>query len=139
MVTPFVAQVNLIVQVSILAVIIVSLMLKKKSSYFIHGATMLLAVLLNAFSFLLVMGPSLFGLKEFVFAQPSHVISIFLIIHAGFGTIAELVGAWLIFAWRMRSGIRYCAKHRKLMRHVLILWLISLISGFVVYSLLYLI
>lgn len=137
MVEPFVANINFGLQIIILIIIISSLVLKKRSSYFSHGITMLIAIILNAISFLFVMGPSLFGLKQFIFAQPSHIISIFLLIHASVGTLAEIVGGWLIVSWRLRSGVKYCAKNRKIMKYVLILWLISLFSGFVVYSLLY--
>jgi len=64
-------QINLGLQVIILALLFASLALKRKRKYFAHGATILIAVILNALSFLLVMMPSLLAL-EILKTQPLH-------------------------------------------------------------------
>jgi uncharacterized membrane protein YozB (DUF420 family) len=139
MVDPVVAQVNLGIQLVILAVLFASLIMKNRRNYFLHGGTMTAAALLNAFSFILVMGPSLFGLEQLVVSQPQHVASLVTIIHASFGTIAEILAIWLVVSWRLRSSVKYCAMKRKTMKIVLILWLVALFSGILLHFLLYII
>lgn len=51
-----VAQINLVFQIAILAVLSASMVaLKKRRLHFLHGSTMMIATLLNTFSFILVM------------------------------------------------------------------------------------
>lgn len=123
---------NIIVQVSILLLLILGLILKKKRKYIWHGDIMLLAVIINALLLLSHMGPSLIYLPE----EPIFVI-VLGIIHAGIGIVAELLGAWIVVKWWAYGGseIKYCATKRNLMRKILILWVTALGLGLIFYVL----
>ena len=135
-----VAQINLILQAAIALILSVSMReLKKKRNFPLHGSMMAIAVILNFISFLLVMGPSLIGLQEFVLNKPLNILSMITLLHASFGALAEVFGIWIVISWRLHSSVKYCMSKKKLMRAVIVLWVISLFSGFVFYALLYMI
>jgi hypothetical protein len=123
---------NIIVQISILLLLILGLILKKKRKYIWHGDIMLLAVIINALLLLSHMGPSLIYLPD----EPTFV-TVLGIIHAGIGTVAEFGGAWIVVKWWAHGGseIKYCATKRSLMRKILILWVAALGLGLVFYVL----
>jgi len=132
------AQINLVLQVAIFIILSASIReLKKKRNFPLHGSMMAIAVVLNFISFLLVMGPSLIGLQEFVLSKPLNILSIVTLLHASFGALAEVFGVWTVISWRLHSPVKYCMSKKKLMRAIIVLWLISLFSGFVFYALLY--
>ncbi len=129
---------NIMLQIVILAIIIVGLFLKKKHKLFQHGSTMLVAVILNLLSFLLAMGPSLLNLEPVLVVQPTNSLSIATFVHAFFGTVAEVLGIYVIVSWRLEKSASRCAAKKKIMRAVTGQWLVALVSGFVVFILLYL-
>jgi len=139
MVSTFVARSNLVFQIVILALLFVSLVLKKKRNYFLHGSTMMIAAILNAFSFILVMGPSLLDLGELVVNYPLNRLSMVAMVHGILGAIAEILAIWIVVSWRLRSSTKYCVRKRKIMRVTTVLWLISLFSGILLYAFLYII
>ena len=134
-------QFNLFLQVFIFVVLSVSIFFLKKNrsprSFTLHGRLMLGAILLNFISFLLVMGPSILGLRQFIIERPTHILTISTILHASFGTIAEVVGGYVTFTWLPSSSVKKCIGKKALMRLTLIVWVIALISGFIEYVVLY--
>jgi len=134
----FLPQINLIFQILILVVISASMRsLKKRRNSLSHGKMMALAVTLNMLSFALVMGPSMLGLQHFIVSKPLNIISMVTLIHASLGAVAEILGIWVAVSWRLESTIAKCVRKRKIMQVTLVLWLISLFSGFLLYILLY--
>ena len=133
---PVIAQVNAVFQISIAIILLGSLVFKKKRRYFLHGAMMLVAVVLNVVSFLFVMLPSLLGL-EIIRTQPLHVFSIVALAHACVGAVSMILGAWIVGSWHLQSSTVNCVKRRIIMRLVLILWLLALVVGIVLYMFLY--
>jgi uncharacterized membrane protein YozB (DUF420 family) len=122
---------NITIQLSILLLLILSLILKKKRNYVWHGNVMLVAVIMNSLLLLAHMGPSLIYLPN----EPFFV-TLLGIIHAGIGTVAEILGIWITVTWAFgNSETRYCAAKRKLMKKTLILWLATLGIGLVFYVL----
>lgn len=135
----FVGQSNLGFQIVILALLFASLILKKRGNFFLHGIMMMAAAILNAFSFILVMGPSLLNLEQFVANQPLKIISVVTMAHASLGAIAEALAILVVVSWRLRSSTQYCVRKRKVMQVTLVLWLIALFSGILLYAFLYVI
>lgn len=128
---PFIAQINLVFQIAILIVLSLSLVLKNKKKLFSHGATMLIAVILNTVSFILVMLPSSLKLN-----YAFNVFSTVTLAHVILGVLAEIFAIWLVVSWRFRS-VQYCTRRRKIMRATSALWLMALILGILVYIFLY--
>ncbi|MEM2118555.1 MAG: hypothetical protein QW840_00320 [Candidatus Bathyarchaeia archaeon] len=129
-------QANLVLQIVIFAVLFTSMGFKQKRRYVMHGILTLAAVLLNTLSFVLIMGPSLFGL-EIISAQPFHIVSVVTVLHAVFGIVALILGFWLLAAWRLRSNVKECFKRKTVMRMTMFSWMASLVSGFLFYFLAY--
>ena len=121
--------VNITIQVTILLLIAVSLILKKKRNYTLHGNIMLLAVIMNAVALLAHMGPSIIWLPE----EPLFVI-VLGVIHLIIGTTTEVLGFWITIPWAFGdSETKSCAKKRKHMRKTMILWLVAFGIGMVFY------
>ncbi len=134
------AEINLVFQIVILAVLSASVItLRKGRHHFLHGSTMLIATLLNALSFIWVMGPSLLNLGRLVVDKPYTMISTVTVAHGILGAIAGILAVWIIVPWRLRSSIRYCVGKRKTMKITLVLWMIALFSGILLYAFLYII
>jgi uncharacterized membrane protein YozB (DUF420 family) len=120
---------NIVVQLIILLLLAVSLILKKKRSYVMHGNIMLLAVIMNAVVLLAHMGPSLIWLPD----EPSFV-TVLGIIHAIIGTTGEVLGIWITVPWGFgNSETMSCAKKRKHMRKTMIIWLVAFGIGIIFY------
>jgi len=98
---------------------------------------MIVAVALNALSFILIMGPSLFGLGSFIIAQTLDMISIVTVIHGVFGAVTEILGLWVVGIWRLQSSIQKCVRKKRIMRVTLAIWLIALLLGILLYTRLY--
>lgn len=130
-------QANLALQILILITLTASFILKKMQKYLLHGTTMLIAVVLNAVSFLLIMGPSLSNLREFIALYTSNELAVATLIHAALGTVTEILGIYVVASWRFQSTPLGCARRKKLMRLTFVLWVAALIFGILVYRFLY--
>ena len=131
-----IGQVNLGLQIGILALIWIAFILKTRHKFFIHGVLMLIAVALNIASFLLVMGPSLLGF-EIIRTQPLHEISLITLAHGVIGGLALILGAMIVLSWHLQSSTKNCVKMKRLMKPTIILWTIALVLGILLYSVLY--
>jgi uncharacterized membrane protein YozB (DUF420 family) len=131
-----IVQINLVFQFAMLALLGLGMVLKRRKKLFAHGSTMLVALILNAFSFLLVMGPSLLNLEQLLVEQPLDRLSMVTMAHAAFGSAAEILGIWVVASWHLQASTRNCAGKKKLMRVTFLLWGISLIMGVLLYMLL---
>jgi uncharacterized membrane protein YozB (DUF420 family) len=132
-----IAQINLVVQVAILVSLFAGLILKKRNKFFLHGTAMLVAVVLNAISFFLVMGPSLLSLGQTVEEHALNRLSLAVLGHASFGSAAEVLGIWLVGSWRLRSSVQGCVRKKRIMLVTIVLWLIAILFGILLFTLLY--
>lgn len=128
----FVAQVNLVFQIVVLAVFSVSLMLKSKRKLYLHGITMLIALVFNTASFAVVMLPSSLRLN-----YSFNLFSLVTITHVILGALAESFAVWLVASWHLQSSFQSCMKRKKIMRVTMVLWLMALLLGILVYIFLY--
>jgi hypothetical protein len=123
--------INIIVQIVVLLLIGLSMVFKKKRRYTWHGDAMLLALIMNGLLLIAHMGPSLI----YLFDEPFFV-TIMGIIHAGIGTVAEVLGIWIAGTWAYgHSETKYCVTKKRMMCKILILWLTSFALGLVFYVL----
>lgn len=137
MVSPFEAKTNLVFQIVILVLLFAGLILKKRRSYFLHGGTMMIAAILNALSFILIMGPSILNLGQRFVEKPLNIISVATMAHGILGAVAEFLAIWVVVSWRLRSSTKHCARKRKIMQVTLVVWLTALFLGVLLYAFLY--
>jgi len=130
---------NLILQIIILAIIFVSLFYKRKTNFKVHGATMGIAVILQIIAFILVMGPTFFNNFDFFSTSTSIAAVQTAWIHAVPGAIALLLGIYLVTRWAVKtSNVAGCYKRKRIMDVTIGLWIFSLLFGIATYVLIYL-
>jgi uncharacterized membrane protein YozB (DUF420 family) len=131
-----IGQVNLGLQIGILALIWIAYFIRKRRKYFIHGTLMLVGIILNVISFLLVMGPSLLSF-DIIRTQPLHEYSLITLTHSAIGSIALILGVIVVASWHLQSSTKNCVKMKKVMKPTIILWTIALVLGIALYIILY--
>jgi uncharacterized membrane protein YozB (DUF420 family) len=131
------SQVNLLFQILILSVVLVGFAFSKRGRFLVHGSIMLVAIALNAASFILVMGPSFLSLIQLVAEQPLNRISIATMAHGILGAIAEVLGIYMVAFWGLRRSVGNCARRRRTMQATLMLWITALVLGILLYAILY--
>lgn len=133
---PFISpQVNAMLQLIILGLLIAGIGMKWRKKFSLHGIILLVAVILNLFSFVLIMLPSLLRM-EIIIVQPLQAVSIVTLTHSSLGLVAIIMGIWLVASWHLQPSLKICFRNKKLMRLTSVLWLVVLLMGFVLYYLL---
>jgi hypothetical protein len=130
------AQANLVILVGVLLLVIFSIFLERKRKMIWHGNSMLLVVIITGLLVIAHMGPSLISvIGESV--RRFDVVATAGIVHSVVGTAAAILGAWLVGAWAYirSSDTVYCAKRKKLMQKILVLWVLALGLGALYYVL----
>jgi uncharacterized membrane protein YozB (DUF420 family) len=130
---PLASDLNLILQLIILAILLVGVRFGKKKtakSLKAHGRVMTLAVALNAVGILLVMLPSFVIIVSKVL-NPLTIGFPLTSIHAFFGVLAEGLGVTLVF--------KKFGNVRRWMRLTTAFWLITIALGISVYLIYYVI
>jgi hypothetical protein len=127
------AQANLVILIGVLLLVGLSIFLEKKRKWIWHGNTMLLVVMITGLLVIAHMGPSLVR----IFGEEFDVVALAGIVHSIFGIVAVVLGIWLVGMWAyvQSSKTRYCEERKKLMRKILVLWLIALGLGALYYVL----
>jgi uncharacterized membrane protein YozB (DUF420 family) len=129
---PFAADLNLVVQLSMGAALIVGAFLAKQRSYKAHGICQATVLLLNLLMIGLVMWPAF--QQQVKPALPKAFHSWYYAaatIHAVVGTTAELLGLYIVMVAGTNLVPRRLRfeKWKRWMRTELVLWLIVLITG----------
>jgi uncharacterized membrane protein YozB (DUF420 family) len=134
-----IAQINLVLQVAIVAILVTSYLVKRRGKFLQHGVMMAAGIALSMVSFLLVMGPSLYslGLGGSLFENLPFNTSVTVVLHASFGSVAEILGLWIVASWRFKLDYQLCVKRKKVMRVTFLLWLTSLLLGIALFAQLY--
>jgi len=134
--TLFIADVNLVLHVVILVMLFVGLGLKFKKKMFLHGTTMLIALVLHVVSFGLMMLPSFVSLR-ILFPYRNNIFSLIMLVHVILGVLTLILAAWLIVRWHLQRSIKSCTRRKKVMLLVFAIWIITLLLGILVYLSLY--
>jgi uncharacterized membrane protein YozB (DUF420 family) len=129
-----VSTLTLLLQVATFLLVAGGFLFRKWKRFWAHGFAMFAAVVLHLFSVLVIMVPSFVeGIAPFIGVSLSPVLSVVSFVHVVFGGLAAVLGSWIVFSWRLRSGLQFCAPKRRWMRFTLWVWLSSLVLGFFLY------
>jgi hypothetical protein len=132
-----IAFVNLIVQIITLSIVIFGYAMKRKMKFRQHGTLMIVAVTMQFFSFLLIMGPAFVILIGNGFLQRPILFSTVTLFHAGLGSVSLAAGIWIGGSWRLQTSFVNCIKKRLAMRYVIVTWILALLLGITLYMLNY--
>lgn len=134
---PLLADVNLLVQVTIILVLMVSLWFRSRQRYVKHGVTTGLAVALHTVSILVAMVPS-FWVNLGLFRASLGTLTLVLLSHAVLGSLVEVFGLYLVGAWVLNRGDpKTCFRKKTIMLVTLTLWATEFILGVAVYLMFY--
>ena len=131
------ASLNLVVQIATLSIVISGYILKRRMRFIGHGTLMIVAVVMQFFSFLLIMGPAFLSLVENGLAQRPIWLSTVTLVHASLGGVALATGIWITASWHLQTSIDNCIKRKTIMRYLIVTWILALILGITLYTLLY--
>ena len=123
------ADLNLIVQLIIVALLAAGWWLSNKKRIVPHGQLMVAAVVVNGLAIALVMVPSLILGFGAITSNPLGPGPLITIAHAVVGASAWLYGAYLSVVWRFKPATAECFKRKGMMRPVLYAWLAAAILG----------
>jgi hypothetical protein len=130
---PLSSDLNLILQIVILAVLSYGVLKAKAQKFMQHGYLMLGCSALNTLSVLLVMIPVFPRLIQGVSLT---VFSSLVMIHALVGLFVLILSYYIIYVWRLGLPAP-CFKNRKLMVLLSTGWVAETIGGIGIYYLLY--
>ena len=124
---------NLLLQILIILVLFSgAYFAKMKANYKIHGKIMSSAVVLNAISILLVMGPRLLGSIGFLTSTITQLRSQVTVLHPILGVTAEILGIAVVVTLRP-CGSKMGTKVKILMRTTFAIWTLAFLIGATVY------
>jgi hypothetical protein len=66
-----------------------------------------------------------------------NAFSFITVIHAVLGGVTLILAIWLIASWHFQRFLRSCARRKKAMRLVFVMWIIALLLGILLYLYLY--
>jgi uncharacterized membrane protein YozB (DUF420 family) len=137
-----VADINLILQIIVLIVLIVSTLQARRRGLSTRRTLTMIAVMLNAFLIVAIMNPSFFRILPFALRNPGAPVPTWLWPHVVLGASAELIGVYLIVSSNLdwdssTSGGPVRRRMRNLARFMLLLWALALAVGLVIYRTLY--
>jgi hypothetical protein len=137
MVSLLVAQVDLVFQVAIFALLALGMLFERMHKPKIHSQLMVAAVVLNVTSLLAVMGPA----WSRVSITTSGTLGAVTYAHISLGGLALLLSFWVVGSWLLSPLLSrpmqkpcYSALNKKVMWAVLFLWLASLLVGLFLFA-----
>jgi uncharacterized membrane protein YozB (DUF420 family) len=136
---PLSATIDVVVQLFILALLIASItLLKMKSNVKAHGILLAAATLINLGAIVVVMVPALLGDLQAP-AMTSPLFFVVEMVHAGIGTIAEVLALYITYRWaRNRFDPMRCLVKgfmgKGLMNLTFFAWIFALGLGLILYA-----
>jgi uncharacterized membrane protein YozB (DUF420 family) len=129
-----VATISLIFQVGVFILLLGGYILKQMQKLWLHGVVMLVALVLHSISIGAIMLPSFVsGIIPFIASAPIDAIMVLSIVHAITGIVAPVLAIWIVASWRLQRSMEHCMPKKIWMKSTFAVWLIALLSGFVMY------
>jgi uncharacterized membrane protein YozB (DUF420 family) len=125
---PTTSDINLLLQIIVIIILVIGIKFGKEKtpgSLKTHGRIMAIAVVLNAFAILLVMGPSLLGSFDAALGETASLGFPLTLVHHTLGLLAEVLGVLFVF--------KKFGKVRMWMRLITLLWLVAFVFGIFFY------
>jgi uncharacterized membrane protein YozB (DUF420 family) len=135
---PFLSDLNLILQVVIIAFLVSAVYFRLKHSFVRHALMMGAGISLHTVAIFAIMVPSLLSLGGLLGDLLTR-FSLMTLTHATAGGLVEIMGIWLIASWLTDTvHVEKCVKRKNVMRVTIALWLAELVLGVYIYVMLYL-
>ncbi len=127
---------NLVIQIVVLFLLTYGYVLKRKLRFRHHGIVMSTALILHLIMVVFIMIPSfVFAvIPEYIVPTPLTATSVVALIHGILGSVALLLGTWIVASWWFRKNIQGCISRKKIMLKILTVWVFSLVIGIILYA-----
>jgi len=127
-------DITLFLEVIILVLLLAGYILVRTKKLRHHGVIMSAAVILHTVTIFIVMVPSFVVYFEILLRDISSPGVIITWVHFVAGTLADVLGIFLVAEWRYRPSPKMtCVKRRRLMKLLLALWILALALGLAFY------
>lgn len=127
-------DITLFLEVIILVLLLAGYILVRTKKLRQHGVIMSAAVILHTLTIFIVMVPSFVVYFEILLRDISSPGVIITWVHFVAGTLADVLGIFLVAEWRYRPSPKMtCVKRRRLMKLLLALWILALALGLAFY------
>ena len=124
---------NLLIQLIITSILSLGILYVRKRKIIPHGYATLTAVILNALSIVVVMLPSALRIMS---GASMNIFTFVVVAHLILGTLALILGVYLMSTWRMRKPGESCFRIANYMKPLAIAWIFSTVIGVYIYFLL---
>ena len=128
-----ISTLSLTIELVVLGLLIFAYALRGKKKFRQHGITMLAAVVLHFITILSVMIESFLGFSSSGYIDLANLTVLTILIHAFIGTIAAVLGVWLVASWHLQVNMQMCFARKKIMLTTLTLWLTAIFLGIILY------
>lgn len=131
---PWTSDIGLFLEIAVTVALLVGrFVFARKGRIRAHGFAVTVAVVLHCISVPVIMVPSFAGfLKGLItdFLSPAVIITW---VHVPIGVTVLVLGLFLVLEWRFRAPNLTCYRRTRLMRPLWLLWVFSLILGYLLY------
>ena len=121
------AEINLIIQTFLTALVFVSMWFRLKGNYFMHEITMLIVMTAWTVGFIAVLFMNPFSSSTEIFSN-TPLRLVMNILHGVFSIPALVFGGWLVVLWRPGST-SFAAKSRRIAQLTTVFWVPSYVVG----------
>ncbi len=140
MVSLFAAEIDIFLQVTVLALLIVSIAAMRLKKIKPHAWLMLTAVIVNLIAFSVIMAPAFTAIALGI----GGTISSTALAHVALGALTMLTSFWVLGTWLAPSYLErnpkmrcYGKFNKRLMTAVTLLWIAAIIMGIVLFLMVY--
>lgn len=131
---PLTSDIGLLLEIAVVVALLVGrFRFARNGRITAHGFSLTIALALHAASVLVIMIPSFAASLDFLFTEFYSPAAIVTWIHVPLGFSVLALGIYLVSEWRFRLPGATCYKRVKIMRPLWLLWVFSLILGFLLY------
>ena len=97
-----------------------------------HGFAVTVAFVLHCISVAVIMVPS-FAVSLSILANVLNPVFVITLVHLSIGAMVLVLALFLVLEWRFQAPNSTCYKRARLMRPLWLLWVLSLILGYLLY------
>jgi uncharacterized membrane protein YozB (DUF420 family) len=130
------AEISLIIQSVIFVLFLVSMAFRMKSKYFLHGVTLLVAIIsmLSFFAWWVYeIVPTFDSYLPTVLSPSLNFVN--WITHEFLGILTLVLGVWVVLLWRLDST-KFETKSKRVWRLTAILWILAYVVGLLLFIIL---
>jgi len=131
---PLTSDIGLFLEIGVLITLLVGrYFFARKGRIAAHGYAVTVAIAMHTASVLSIMIPSFAKSADILFTDLLNPPVILTWIHIPLGVAVIVLGIYLIAEWQFRPPGATCYRRVKLMKPLWLLWILSLIMGFLIY------